>query len=655
MKQTVFRLLAALPVALASQQIEAKVTEIVIEETVPYADGHTFGDVGEYVRIKGKAKGELDPSLPENAVITDIDRVARNADGMVAYETEFLILKPKDPAKTRGIMLYDVTNRGRPFLLQWVNDAKDATQAELNDPTGMKEAGNGFSFKRGYTMVWSGWDPDVPKANKAIGMNAPIVMENGAPLVRTIRVELVAGTRGPNDIETMKLSYPTANRDKSKAKLTVRAEEGDERTAVPETGWEYASDNEIRLLPAGTKFAPRKIYDFWYPATNAKAGGVGFAATRDLIAYFRSGAPDAKGTINPAGPIKHTMAIGISQSGRFLRQFIELGMNKDESGQRVFDGIYAHIAGAGKVFDNLTFAEPGRTSTQHEDHFFPENWFPFSQVTLTDPLSGRTAGLAESLAGAKLIETNTSTEYWQKGASLLHTDPMGRRDLTLPQDTRVYLVAGTQHGGRAGTPGTPGACANPRNSHSAGPALRAMTVALEEWVVDGKAAPESLIPRIADKTAIKPERVVFPSMKGAVWPSRGNAIGLPVDWNNPPPMVSKAYGSLVSAVDSDGNEVSGIRLPSIAVPLGTLTGINVYKDYPEELCDRDGLYLPFAKTKADREAAGDPRPSLVERYGNRDAYAKQVRETATDLVGKRLLLPEDADALSQAALNVAPF
>lgn len=277
---------------------------------------------------------------------------------------------------------------------------------------------------------------------------------------------------------------------------------------------------------------------------------------------------------------------------------------------------------------------------------------------MSDPVSGKTGGLLRGDASDPLvIETNTSTEYWQKGASLIHTDPAGVRDAQVSANVRVYLVAGTQHGGRAGLTTSAGPCVNSRNPHSAGPALRALLAALDEWVAKGTPAPANRVPSILAGTAVLSEAVKMPAVKGFVVPKEAHSIGLPVDWINPPgsepafavASAAKTYGVRVPAVDVDGNETAGIRSPDIAVPLATYTGWNLYKAEPSELCDRDGSYLPFAKTKAEREASGDPRPSIEERYGSRDAYVAKVKAAADALVADRLLLRADADAYVRAA------
>jgi hypothetical protein len=354
--------------------------------------------------------------------------------------------------------------------------------------------------------------------------------------------------------------------------------------------------------------------------------------------------------------VAHTLAFGVSQAGRFLRHFLDLGMNDDGHGRRVFDGVLSHVAGAGKVFANHSFSMPGRTATQHEDRLYPENWFPFGNAVTTDPFSGNTGAILKGRPTDPLmIEVNTSTEYWQKGASLVHTDPTGRHDAELPPTARVYMIAGTQHGGRPGIDPSPGPCVNPRNPHSATPALRALFVALEEWVRTGTAPPSSRVPSIAQGTAVAAEAVKMPTVSGFALPPGANRIGPPVDWVEPPARLDNFYGTLVCAVDADGNEVAGVRLPPIAVPLGTYTGWNIYRAQPCELCDRDGSLIPFARTKTERDAAGDPRPSLEERHGSCENYVGRVEAAAAALVADRLLLPDDADAYVKAARECDRF
>jgi hypothetical protein len=639
--------------------------EIQVNAVEPFAEGQAFGEAGPYLRVRGVAKGELDPTASENQAIVDLDKAPRNARGFVEYETDFFILRPVDPSRTSGVLVYDVTNRGSKRIFQLLDDAPGNNPAVANDPKTAGEAGLGFSLGRGYSIVWSGWDPGAPTANNGLGGRFPTAMESGRPVTGRIRHEFHIGTRAPGKGDLVRLSYPAASTDQQRARLTVRDRESDTRTEIPANSWEFADAQSIRLLPQGSLFAPFKIYELWYEATGSKVLGIGFASVRDLISFLRYETFDRNGTRNPliaeggqteGAGVRHALAFGVSQSGRFLRHFLELGMNDDGHERRVFDGVMSHVAGAGKVFANHRFGMPGRTATQHEDRLYPENWFPFGNAVTTDPFSRKTGAILRRRPTDPLvIETNSSTEYWQKGASLVHTDPAGRNDADLPPNVRVYMIAGTQHGGRPGVDPSPGPCVNPRNPHSATPALRALFVALEEWVTNGTAPPRSRVPRIADGTAVMAENLSMPAVPGFAHAPGANPIVPPVDWTEPPTRIDNVYGARVCAVDTDGNEIAGIRLPPIAVPLGTYTGWNVYRAQPGELADRDGSLIPFARARREREAAGDPRPSLEERYSTRDAYVAKIEAAAEALVAQRLLLPADAAAYVAVAKTCDRF
>ncbi len=631
------------------------ITDIGVTDIANFADGHAFGTAGAYVRIKGVARGMLDPAAACNAGIVDLDKAPVNAKGLVEYATDFDILRPKDPLRGSAILVYDVPNRGSKRIFNLLDDIPANDPARTNDPKTREDAGLGFCLGRGYSLVWSGWDPGAPRANAGLGAEFPAALEGGKPMVRRIRDEFHFGTRAAGDGSARRLSYVAASTDQPAARLTVRDRESDTRSEIPRDEWEFLDDRSIRLLPPGRNFAPIKIYELWYEAVGSKVLGIGYASVRDLVSASATRAPIAAASPTAAigigmSEIRHALGFGVSQSGRFLRHFLELGMNSDEAGQKVFDGVFSHVAGAGKVFANHSFSMPGRTATQHEDRLYPENWFPFSTARTADPVSGRIAALLSGVNDPKIIETNTATEYWQKGASLIHTDPGLRRDLPLPENSRAYLIAGTQHGGRPGVNPAPGPCVNPRNPHSATPALRALFVALEDWIVNGVAPPPSRVPSIADGTAVLAKAVVMPKVAGFAVAPGDNPVLPPVDWVDPPEASPPApYTTFVSAVDGDGNEIAGIRLPSIAAPLGTYTGWNVYKVQPDELADRDGSFIAFAPSKAERDATGDPRPSLAERYGSKAHYVDQVRQEVAALVAERLLLQDDADRLVAAA------
>ncbi|XEC95759.1 alpha/beta hydrolase domain-containing protein [Paenibacillus tarimensis] len=643
---------------------DARITRLEIDRVEPFADGEKFGNTGSYVKIAGTAYGELDPDDPLNEVIVNLDKAPRNAEGLVEYDVDFYIMRPADLSKGNHKMLYEVTNRGRKFLMHWLHDAPSTSPVAVNDPATLPDAGNGFVFREGYTVVWSGWDPDAPTTNDGMTIRVPVATNSGEPIVKIIRDEFVFGTRISENELKAPLSYEAASLDQSRSRLTVRTKETDSPVEIPADQWTFVNSHSIKLLPESTKFEPGLIYDFHYPAKDPKVLGIGYAATRDLVSFLRYETKDAAGNGNPiaadstSSGIETALGLGISQSGRYLHDHIELGFNQDESDRIVFDGVMIHIAGAGKVFANTEFGQPNRTSTQHEDHQFPENRFPFTYETMTDPVSGRTGALLRGNEFDPLvIDVNTSTEYWQKGASLLHTDPLGTHDIQLPDSVRLYLISGTQHGGRIGLTAAPGRCANPKNPHNPSPALRALLVALDKWATEELEPPESRVPSIASGTLVQPAQLGFPLIPGVKIPHFTNQIIDLDDWVYPKDAVGRAYTTLVPQVDRNGNELSGIRLPWVAASLGTYTGWNFYKaaNLEEELCDRDGSYLPFSVTKEEREAKGDPRLSLEELYGNHGGYMKSVSTSVRDLVRNRLLLPEDAAQYLTDAANKNPF
>ncbi|KQP18513.1 alpha/beta hydrolase domain-containing protein [Methylobacterium sp. Leaf100] len=644
---------ATLGCALWIAPAQARIVGIDITTVEPFAEGAEFGTAGAYERLVGTARGELDPADPSNAGIVDIALAPRNARGIVEYRTDLFILRPKDPARGSGTLLFEVLNRGRKFLFNWVLDAPAQAVQAVNDPRTAADAGTGLVLRRGDTIVWSGWEADALRQQGGMAIDVPVATRNGKPIVETVRDELVSATRGPAEAPFY-LTFRTASSDKTHAQLTVRRRESDPPRPVPAEAWHYVTPRQLELLPKGTKPLPGSIYQFTYTATEPKVLGIGFAATRDVVAYLR-GAPEG-GVATAAGAIRHAVALGVSQSGRYLRDFIHQGFNRDEAGRRVFDGVLSHIAGVGGIFLNARFGQPSRTNTQHEDHFYPENAFPFSAAQQHDPVTGRTGALPRGDGfDPLLIEVNTGTEYWQKGASLLTTDPLGRTDVPLPDTARAFLVSSGFHYGRAGLASTKGACTNPRSTLNPAPAVRALLVALEDWVTSGKTPPDSRVPRLSDGTLVEAAGIGFPFLVGVPVPTAPNALARFDTYVDPRPESGPQYRPLVPRVDADGNDVAGIRLPAVAAPRATFTGWNLYADpFPAGvLCDREGSQLPFARTRAERVATGDPRPSIEERYADPDAYVAAVTKSVDALVSDRLLLREDGDRLIAAARQEA--
>ncbi|MCH9672216.1 MAG: hypothetical protein K0U93_12275 [Gammaproteobacteria bacterium] len=637
-------------------------TGLRIDRIEAFANGERFVGVGPYECLTGVAFGALDPLDERNLAIADLALAPRNEAGYVEYETDVFILKPAAMERARGVLLFEVNNRGRKMLLPIMNEAAPTTTGAINDPKSLADAGNRFVFERGYTMAWCGWDPDAPTANQGLSIRVPTAQSAEGPIVQRVRDEFVFGTRVSAGRTSAPLSFVAASTAQHEARLTVREKEGDPRVDIPASQWRFDDARSISLSDHHG-FRPGWIYDFWYMAQDPKIQGIGFAATRDFVSFLRTHTSHVnevgkRSQTNPLSDgdttaVRKVLAFGNSQSGRYLRHHISLGFNRDENGERVFDGVLTNVAGIGKVFTNERFAQPYRTGTQHEDHAFPENWLPFAHAEQTDPDTGKLCSLLRGDGCDPLIiEVNTATEYWQKGASLLHTDLHGAQDLSIPESVRLFMVASTQHGGRAGLTATPGNGHQLSNPHNPTPALRALLVALEQWVVEGVTPPDSRVPSLQDGQLVTPPEVRFPAVPGIVRPTQCNVIAPRADWVTPS-APTRAYAARVPQVDEDGNDNTGIRLPDVAVPLATLTGWNVYQPpYPQgELCDREGSCIPLARTRQEREETNDPRPSLAERYGDEENYVREVERVVEELANARLLLREDASRFVKEAAS----
>ena len=635
------RVLCALWMLLAAAGGRAELLSLELGPPEPFADGARFGDAGAYERLTGVARGELDPEDPQNAVIVDLERAPRNARGRVEYEIDVFVLRPVAGSRK---LLYDVTNRGSKVALSIFDAAQGGYGSGRNDPRSLADAGNGFLLGRGYTLVWSGWDPTVRPEKGHMTVRFPVARNGRDPIVERVRDEFSFGIF-PATIPAFARLSQSALRPEE-ARLTVRGRERDAPVPLPPTAWTWLDPGRIALL-AGP-FEPGALYDLSYIAADPPVLGIGFAAVRDLVSHLRYEAPSEG---DPA--IEYALAVGVSQSGRFLRHFVELGMNRDEGDRRVFDGVLPYVSGSGKVFANHRFGQPGRTAGQHTARLFPEHWFPFAHAPLADPHGAGVEGLLRGDGSDPLIlEANTSTEYWHKGASLLHTDALAEEDVELPDGVRLYLISGTEHAG--GMLIRDAACANPGNPHRPNAALRALLVALEEWVRDGTPPPDSRIPRIHDGTLVPLAEFAFPPLPGVAVADVVNRIRVPGSWVEPRPEDGAVYGVRVPQVGPDGNELAGLRLPPIAAPLATYTGWNVFREpYPAgDLCGRSGSYVPLAATPGERRASGDPRASVLERFPTREAYVEAVRSASAQLVEARLLLPEDAAAYEAEAREV---
>jgi hypothetical protein len=663
--------------------------ELVALEVIrrePFAGGMAFGKTGPYERIVAVARFAVDPNHPRNRIIVDLDKAPRNADGKVEFEADVFILAPKDPAKGNGAIFYDVNNRGNKLALRFFNLAPGG-----NNPATAKDAGDGFLFRRGYTVVWCGWIGELLPGEHRLLMRAPIATDKGKPIRGLVRYEMVSDKR----VESMPLSkraghgsYPPTAEGEAKGVLTKRLSASDKPVVVPAEQWALkrrpvpevqegvkGTLGEIRLgLRDG--FEPGYLYELVCEAEGPIVQGLGLAAVRDLVSFLRSEAGKRNPIIAVAGKpaLARAYAFGVSQSGRFLRHFLYQGFNADEKDRKVFDGVIPHVSGGGLGFFNHRFAQPTRHNAQHEEHLYPTDVFPFAYGEETDPFSKRKDSILGRLASEgdkylpKVMHTQSAAEYWHRSGSLVHTDPSTRRDAELPENVRVYAFGGTQHGPAANPPPR-GICDNLTNPGDYRPFLRALLDALDAWVRKGTLPPESAYPRIDNKTLAdwRQASTGFPAIPGVRYP---RVIQQPPKCDYGPDFASKRiitiepprvvgqYAVGVPKSDRDGNDLGTLLPPEVAVPLATYTGWNLRrKEFGADgmLASLMGSYIPFPRTKAERMKTGDPRQSIAERYGSFAVYQKRFADTCEDLVKQRYLLREDAERLTASRSKVRPL
>jgi hypothetical protein len=612
--------------------------------------GRAFGATGPYELVHGRVFGTLDPAHPSHAGIVNLDRAPRDPNGPVGYACELLILKPADMARGNGWLFYDVLNRGEQRALSRVNGAPPGFPASASaDP------GDGFLMEQGYTIVWSGWQGDIAGGGSGLVARFPVAGSDDDPIVDLSREEWTDTGTAP--VFAAPLSWPAASLDPTGAVLSVRAREGDPRDTPDDLTWRYRDEMTIEMRrPAG--YDSGAIYEFIYPATRPAVLGMAFPAMRDIASFLRYDTADADGTANPlrrdgAPAFRHALLFGVSQSGRVARDFLWQGFNADLAGRPVFDAAMPVVAGSRKSFVNFEFAQPGRFSRQHEDHLFPGDQFPFTYAETWDPIGETTGGIlgACEAAGAvpKVIHFDTESEMWAARASLLVTDGDGNA-LTMPEHVRLYLASGVQHS--LSDPGPPGMARLAFNPIDYAPTLRPLLVALNRWVEDEVAPPASRYPGVANGTLVTLAgfRADFPKVPGLDLPERVNELSV-MDYSTQPPTRGNAYVVLVPPVDADGNALGGLRHPLIAAPLGTYTGWNLRGEGHGAggLLSVLGGFLPFARTEAERTAAGDPRPSIAARYEGRDGYLAAVERAARALIADRLMLERDLGSLRATA------
>lgn len=685
----------------------------VVSTVDAYGGATPAGAAGPYTVITGVVHGKLDPTSADNAGIVDLANAAVGADGYVSYTTDVVILRPKNASSARRVLFYDVVNRGNKLAQASFVGGGALTSGSAPD------ANFPSLLRAGYTVVWSGWQGGIAQtgagATSTVGVKFPVATnKDGSSITGLSREEFIQDYAGGTNIP---LSYlPASLTDRSEVTFTARqswlnsaGKEDYQAPSVPVTTWNYVTnaDNSVSVQftppatvpgPSGTSVAPDAgtIYSFVYRAKDPSVNGIGFAAVRDLIAFLKNASTDARGAANPLNDMKNAtcaagsncpanpttnfdvaLGEGISQSGRYLRDFLYQGFNKDVNGKTVFDGLMPIIPAGRRTWTNVRFAQGGRWSKQHEDHWMPGDQFPFAYNVITDPVGGATDGLLKSCTASstcpKVMQVDGAFEWWGGRASLVVTDGTGR-DVALPENVRYYLVAGTQHGGGAGVstgivtqPAAGSLCQFAPSPVSETPAERALIPALENWVVRNTAPPPSQYPTVAGGTLVATDRAStgFPNLSSVVVPSGAPGTPTPLslsysgiynqvfvtDYSNAVPVanLAKQYTVLVPKVDANGNETSGILMPELAVPLATYMGWNLrgVGHAVGEGCSSTGSAIPFA-INASTRSASDPRKTLADLYSGRADYQAKFGAATDALVARGYLTSLDATNVYKA-------
>jgi hypothetical protein len=658
-------------------QTQARTTQIAISSRTIAFGGYSFPGVGQYEVIKGIATGEVDPLDSRNAVITDIELAPRNAEERVVYQHNFYILKPLNNSKSNHKMMYEPPNRGRKTYQALNNTPGTDDPAAITDPVVLK---NSFLWTQGYTTVWSGWENNLGPLDGLTATAAfPVAHKSGDRTITGPSYEYIVVSA---PAASFALSYPAASTSQTSAQLTHRVHLDDAPEVIGPQGWGYtdATNTAIRLTTGN--FVANDIYEFSYTAKDPVVNGLGFAAVRDFNSFLKYAKADDSGTPNPlVGNVKRIYTEISSQPGRLLNDFRHLGFNEDENGKKVFDGLLQWISAGDGLNMNYRFSQTKRTERNRQDHLYLEGLFPFANQTTTDPISGKRDGRYKRCSQTNTcplaMEFFSSNEYWVKAGSLMTTNPEGTEDLADHPDARVYLLSSKNHGGR-GDPTSKGVCQQFMNPIDPNPVQRALWQALDQWSTLGIQPPPSQVPQLKNGTLVAPlpqSGVGFPNIPGVTYTGL-KTTRYRFDYGpkfyktgiatiNPPvvsapyqdnPVNGPIYPSYVPKTDIDGNEIAGIRLPEVSVPLATYTGWALRAGtWADDGCEGSGQYIPFAATQAERESAGDPRLSVEERYASFDQYRNKVRDALDDLVRNRFLLCEDAKAayprLLQAGLD----
>ncbi len=671
-----------------------RVVKFVITQRRVLANGMSFGKAGPYERLDGIAYMEVDPHDPLNAVIVDLDKALRNARGMVEFSSPFIILKPIDMAKGNHKIWYGVNNRGNIIELNWRAFPPVPTS---NDPLTAADVGNNLFLELGYTFVDAGWEGNVIPNNHRLAPTLPVARNaDGSPIVGLTRVEYPGTGDFAAPVFTSPLegasgasftSYETADTDTTHSTLTMRDTETAPRVPIPSNQWAFGKcpTGQASLVPTTTDiclfngFQLDKVYELVYPAKNPIVQGLGYAVTRDIASFLRYETHDDVGNPNPLAASGSTVGIrrcygsGTSSTGMYMRDWLYLGFNEDEAHRNVFDAVQIAIPGTHRGLFNVRFSDPNIWSNQDHSFDFVSNSYPPQTFAVrTDPISGIRDGILKRPATDPLVfQIDTSNEFWNMMASLNAVDGLGH-PVRIPRNVRMYFLSSTAHLGATGLfslpAGAKGICdyatANAAFITAAyAPTLRALVVALDRWADKGIEPPPSNYPRLENGTLVSQEEAAegFPNIPGVSFPTSMNVFHLlnfGPQFNSEggietilPPELGPSYENLIPLTDRNGLDVAGVRAMEIRAPIGTSTGWNVRAPghRAPDLCGLNGSFFPFATTKAERIANGDPRMSLQERYTDHQGYVRAVRRAARELRQNGFLLQEDAQAWIKAA------
>ncbi len=596
------------------------------------AKGAPFGRTGPYECIVAKIHFAVDPKLAPNRNIADIDLAPKDVQGLVEFAADLYILKPRIPANGNGTALIHISNRGgRSF-----NFAQSSAEAIAADTSG-----DHFLFDRGFTEVWVGWEFDVPLKPGLLRAYLPVATHEGKTITGIVRSEWTGDARQ----ETIPLGdggqvgYAVLDANSPVNKLFVRNTVTGPRTVISHSEWKF-SDPTHATLNGG--FEPGRIYEVVYETENPVIAGLGLAAVRDFVSFLKYGGAETP-LSDEHNHVKRAIGFGVSQSGRFLREYLYDGFNEDEKHRQVFDGVWAHVAGAGRGSFNQRFAQPSRDGHSLRNVFYPVDVPPFDEEHLLE--KSRRAHVAP-----KLFLTNGAYEYWGRCASLIHTTADGRADAPPSASTRIYFFASSQHFGGA-IPPLPAPTQNLTNTNEYRYGLRALLVAMQAWLKDGTAPPASQFPRLSKGELTTIADLRFPKIPGVNVPQHKREA-YRLDFSTEPPKIGEPFPTFVPQVDADGNDLGGIRMPEISVPLASYTGWNLRAPSigaPTELLSFFGSWIPFAKSRAERVERGDPRLSIEERYASEQKYLDRIDKAAEELVHAGYLLDEDRSVLRERA------